>query len=278
MIDDIDTEFLHDYRVAIRRIRSLLTLVRKVFPAAVSRGLRRRFGELARDTNRLRDIDVYLLSEDHYRAQLPPGLRPELDPMFDELRRERKRELARLRRRWRSVSYREEMAAIDDWFAGDMPAGTRADSPIGALAAREVDRAYRRVAAAGLKVDEDTPHEDVHALRIECKKLRYLLEWFEPLFAALPYRQVVRRLKRLQTVLGSFNDFSTQQLALQQYLDRGPRDNRAAAAVGGLIASLYRQQGEARAQVVERFASFNGGTVRGHIAAISAAAGKGASE
>ena len=58
---DIDTEFLHDFRVAIRRTRSALTQVKGVFPQSITNKFKSNFSTLGKLTNRLRDLDVYLL-------------------------------------------------------------------------------------------------------------------------------------------------------------------------------------------------------------------------
>ena len=69
---DLDTEFLHDYRICLRKIRSLLSLVKDVFPAAETGRMRTVLGDIARQTNRLRDLDVYLLARDEYASRASP--------------------------------------------------------------------------------------------------------------------------------------------------------------------------------------------------------------
>ena len=68
---DWDTEFLHDFRVAIRRTRSALSQIKGVLPVDAVEHFKDAFRELGRSTNRLRDLDVYLLEEETYRAMLP---------------------------------------------------------------------------------------------------------------------------------------------------------------------------------------------------------------
>ncbi len=62
VLADWDTEFLHDLRVAIRRTRSGLSLVKKVLPDAVVARFKRDFGLLGSLTGPTRDLDVYLLN------------------------------------------------------------------------------------------------------------------------------------------------------------------------------------------------------------------------
>src|ERR1039457_6647643 len=89
ILDDLDTEFLHDYRICLRKIRSLLSLVKDVYPVEGTRRMRKVLGDLALQTNRLRDLDVYLLARDKSLGILPPALRPPLEVMFRDYSAER---------------------------------------------------------------------------------------------------------------------------------------------------------------------------------------------
>ena len=82
---DLDTEFLHDYRVAIRRTRSALGQIKNVFPKETTSRFKKDFSFLGKLSNQLRDLDVYLLKKDAYKAMLPSILRDDIDPLFDYL-------------------------------------------------------------------------------------------------------------------------------------------------------------------------------------------------
>jgi hypothetical protein len=71
IINDIDTEFLHDFRVAVRRTRSLYGEVREHIDPGIFAAAKHDFSELGKRTNRLRDIDVYLLNRRAYKELLP---------------------------------------------------------------------------------------------------------------------------------------------------------------------------------------------------------------
>lgn len=263
ILEDIDTEFLHEYRVSIRKLRSVLALVKGVYEKSETKRLKTVFGDFAKRTNRLRDLDVYLLDQEKYRERLSPWLRPGLDRMFMDFRSERKTQLAKLRRHLRSQSYESEISKESEAFAeGTLPSGPRATLPIYELVSAEIKRHYKLVRKLGKRIGDRTPDEEVHELRIECKKLRYLLELFGGLYPAKPMAKVGKALKRLQTVLGRFNDFSVQQESLQAYLEGNPKlDNLTAAAVGALIESLHIDQRAARAEVVGRFNEFEEGKI-----------------
>ena len=60
--------------------------------------------------------------------------------------------------------------------------GRFADLPIERVASERIWRMYKKVLKAGRAVTADGPAEEMHELRKDCKKLRYLIEFFhEPL-------------------------------------------------------------------------------------------------
>lgn len=81
--EDRDSEFLHDYRVAIRRTRSVLRQMKQVFPAEVTRRFRKDFAFVGKLSNELRDLDVHLQNEGIYKAMLPLPRRDDIGPLFD---------------------------------------------------------------------------------------------------------------------------------------------------------------------------------------------------
>ena len=74
--------YLHDFRVAVRRARSLLGQTREVFPAKATRRLRKDLAQLGRSTGSARDLDAFLLAQDAYRERLPADSRAALQPFL----------------------------------------------------------------------------------------------------------------------------------------------------------------------------------------------------
>jgi CHAD domain-containing protein len=177
---DIDTEFLHDFRVAVRRTRAGLLQIKDVFPAEATRRFKTDFSKLGKLSNRLRDLDVYLMSKDEYGRMLPVQLRPALQPMFDALSHERARELDRVAETIKGSDYRARLTEWREFLDNPVvfgPNSANAAVPVDQLARRWIRKRYRRVLRKGRAIDDMSPDEDIHALRIEGKKLRYLLEF-----------------------------------------------------------------------------------------------------
>jgi len=259
LLADIDTEFLHDYRVALRQLRSLLQLVRGAYDESEHKALRATFGDFARTTNRLRDLDVHLLEREDFRERVPEPLRSGLDPVFADFERERDRELRRVKRMLRSEVYRQTVErACERFEKGNIRPGERAKSSIRQVATHEIRRHHRKVLRRGRALTPEMPDAEIHELRIECKRLRYLLEIFASLLPAAPHEKLLRRLKRLQDVLGRFNDNAVQQRSLLHYLSEHEHlERKAAAAVGALVATLHALELEARAGLIDSFRSFD---------------------
>ena len=53
--------------------------------------------------------------------------------------------------------------------------------------------------------------ENLHELRIEGKKFRYLLEFFHSLFDQDAVDEYLKQMKKLQNTLGDFNDLAVQK-------------------------------------------------------------------
>jgi len=260
ILEDLDTEFLHDYRICLRKVRSVLSLIKDVYPPGETRSMRTELGELSRQTNRLRDLDVYLLAKEEYLGLLPPGLRPALDTMFADFSSDRSREVRRTTAKMQSPSSQKLFQEIEGFFSaralhGPAPA---ADLAVGPLVFLRIYKSYRKIRRLAASIGLDTPDEGVHELRIECKKLRYLLEFFSELVPGKQYASMVKSLRRLQNWLGEFNDASVQQKSLMEYWRRKGSATEVALGLGGLIAILYERQQRTRCNILDALREFCG--------------------
>lgn len=259
---DLDSEFLHDFRVAVRRTRSALTQVKGVLPPARVGHFRQEFAWLGRQTGMLRDLDVYLLKFGGYRASLPADVGADLDPLEALLERKQKTEHRRVVRALATKRYQRLVSEWVLFLADEEAPGIPAEgvAPTGEMAREHILKAHAKVIRKGRAVDPGSPDEKLHRLRIDCKKLRYLLEFFRGLYEPQAIAKPVKALKALQDNLGDFNDFSVQQRAM-----RGFAEELAAAgtppatlmALGRLIAILARGQGEERRRFHEQFVRFD---------------------
>jgi CHAD domain-containing protein len=265
VLRDIDTEFLHDLRVAVRRTRSAIKVLGEVLPEDLARHYAAEFKWLGDLTTPTRDLDVHLLGFDAMAGQLVAASPADLEPFRAFLVRRRVREFRRLAAALRGSRFR---AITDDWRKALLEirdAGgprKRREPTAAALAIRTTGRAFRRIAALGAAITDASPPESLHNLRKRAKELRYLLEFFAPLHDPVAYRKVVGDLKQLQDCLGEFQDSQVQREEMHALADAILAERAAPAAtllaMGEIAARLTVSQAEARADFARRFARFAG--------------------
>jgi CHAD domain-containing protein len=260
---DLDTEFLHDFRVAIRRTRSALGQIKNVFPAQTTSRFQKDFASVGKSTNQLRDLDVYLLNEQAYKAMLPVELRDDIEPLFDYLREKRSKAFQEVISSLNSRKYKRILQVWDEFLnepGQDSPTAPNADLPIIDLARRRIYKKYLRTVKDGNLILENTRDEMLHLLRIECKKLRYLLEFFSSLFPRKKINVLIEQLKKLQDNLGDFNDFCVQEEYLLNIAAELPatkqQSKKALVAIGSLIGTLDREKQTAKDAFAKTFIAY----------------------
>ena len=246
---DLDTEFVHDFRVAVRRTRSALGQIKSVFPQETTSRFKEDFTFVGKLTNLLRDLDVCLLRENTYKAMLPVVLRGDIAPLFEHLKKIRLNALIEVITQLESNKY---LQIMQDWetFINkppmDSPVASNAEIPIIDLARKRIFKQYQGIVKAGSQVIENMEDKKLHALRIKCKKQRYLMEFFSSLFPQKKIRILIKQLKNTQNKLGSFNDKCVQEKYLKNIALELPATDqkfkRTLMAIGSLIGTLDREK------------------------------------
>jgi CHAD domain-containing protein len=260
---DRDSEFLHDFRVAVRRTRSALRQIKGVYPPQIVERFSDEFRWLGQVTGPTRDLDVYLLKMADYEATLPARVVDDLQPLMEFLRHRQHGEQSRLALSLVEERYRALICSwqefLDEPVAED-PGLPNSRRPILEVASERIWSVYRRVRSNGRAIGPATPPGALHRLRIECKKLRYLLEFFRSLYDAGQIERMVGALKRLQDNLGDFNDYQVQQESLRSFADQMLEDGATRAetlmAMGRLVERLEEGQAKERRRFAERFRQF----------------------
>jgi CHAD domain-containing protein len=263
IIDDVDSEFLHDFRVAVRRTRTALVQIKDVFPKSVLDRFQPQFAWLGQLTTPTRDLDVYLLQFDDYRSALPPAVRGDLEPLHAFLHRHRTQEQATLVKGLRSMRYQRFVEAWRRFLTSPGPQHSplrNATRAIDNVAGHRIWRMYKRVVREGEEITTSSPDEALHELRKSCKKLRYLMEFFQSLYPVDQIKRSIKALKILQDNLGEFQDLSVQIQTLRRFAEQMVREGEVPSetliAMGILVEQLAERQHCAREQFANRFEQF----------------------
>ena len=258
--EGVDPEFLHDFRVALRRTRTALAEFKGVFTAGDARAFRARFAKLSAPSGRVRDVDVHAGRRAEYLVWIPEAFRAGLVPAMESLERERDarradllavldaREYATLKRDWKRA-----LGAL----AAGRPAGVAADEPALPLARAAAARRYQRLRAIATAADtfDDAA---LHRARVQSKRLRYVLEFFAESLDD-PVEDLIRAVERLQDALGAYHD-ATVLLSLfgeeVRTIPAGASDAVVrGVALGALMTSVEARRAKARARAVRRLAA-----------------------
>jgi CHAD domain-containing protein len=264
VLRDIDTEFLHDLRVAVRRTRSAIKLLGGVLPDGLAGPYAAEFKWLGDLTTPTRDLDVNLLGFDAMAGRLVAASAEDLEPFRAFLLRRRVKEFRRLAAGLRSARFK---AITDHWrkaLVEVRDAGgrrkRRREPTAAELALATTGRAFRKIVAHGSAITPESAPESLHDLRKRAKELRYLLEFFAPLHDPATYKKVVGDLKQLQDSLGEFQDSQVQREEIHALADAMLAERAAPAAtllaMGEIAANLAISQAEAREDFAVRFARF----------------------
>lgn len=274
-----DPEELHDLRVAVRRTRSAQREFRKFFPMESLECFRAEFRWLGTVTGPVRDLDVYLEQLPAYRALLPVETAEALEPFRRFLLRQRRTEQRRLVRRLASLRLQQLLA---DWqgFLGGADGNSwpeRTARPIDEIARRHVWKRYRSFLRQGSAITASSPDHDLHRLRIAGKKLRYLVEFFRPLYPAAEIELLIKAMKGIQDFLGEYQDCVVQQAHLaamaRQMAAEGALAPETDWALAQLVTALRRRQHQLRGKFAARFRVFSRGRGRRGFVRLFAPAG-----
>ncbi len=203
-------EDVHALRVASRRLRATLRLLAPVAPDERVRPIQKAIRRLAAAAGAVRDRDVLLAHIAASQAQLPNQLCAGLDALVAAIGAERARAYARLIELFDSDQHADFKAD----FAGLMTdaAGWDMLSRVRDLAGSTIWRQYEALRAHD-RGEVPLEGEAMHAMRIDAKKLRYVLELFADTFGERA-EPVVVQLASLQDELGVLNDIEVAHAAL----------------------------------------------------------------
>ncbi|HLM68327.1 MAG TPA: CHAD domain-containing protein [Longimicrobium sp.] len=207
-LDDAeDAEALHDFRVAIRRLRSTVRAYAAPLEGGTGRKDQRRLRKLAHATGDARDGEVMIGWMDDRRGDLAEDELPGLDWLLARLRKRQAKLDAGLREEVARDFEREceRLAERLEWYAARVTASDPREGPrMGGVVADLVEAHADELQSALASVHSVEEQERLHEGRIDAKRLRYLLEPFAEDDSEA--RAIVKRIKKLQDVLGQMHD------------------------------------------------------------------------
>jgi len=232
IIADIDNEFLHSFRVAGRRSRSLLNQVKQVYPESRITRYKKAFSWLSEFTGVHRDLDVFLADFPVYEKRITSNGIDDLEPLREHLLVQRSQEHSLLLHALASRRYKSFKLNWRNFLLhGGKQVSRTANSslPIIEVANEAIWRNYRKMIRQRKVITSDYDFESIHTLRKNAKKLRYLLESFKSIYSIKEINLAIRVLKKLQDNLGDIVDMHIQKCMLEQWKQELQNDNNVSA-------------------------------------------------
>lgn len=256
-----DIEAVHDMRVATRRMRAAFRLFEMYFePKAIS-DFKANLRQTGQALGAVRDLDVFNKEARLYLDLLPDGRRDGLDPLFEQWKGERRQARKTLIAFLDGKPYRrfaERFSAFLETEGSGVaaaPAGTVTRQEVRHVLSSTVWQLYETVRAYETVIPGASPAMH-HALRIDCKFLRYALEFFEEVLGPGTAELIVEVIG-IQNHLGDLQDAEVASRLIADFLaewyDGAMSDPSVdVGAVDGVVEYLNYRRGEAR-QLIATF-------------------------
>lgn len=230
-----DIEDLHKMRVATRRLRAAFDVFAQAYKPKVVKTHLKGLRLTGRLLGRVRDLDVFLEKANRYLADLPPEAGEGLAPLLDAWREERQAARQAMLSHLDSMDYLAFKRSFNLFLqtpgAGVAAFGGKEDDVIPSpRLVREVAPILIYTRLANVRAfDTILPNaslDQLHALRIEFKKLRYTLEYFHEVLGS-EAGEVIGEIRRIQDHLGDLNDARVACQLLTAFLENWERQQMA---------------------------------------------------
>ena len=249
-----DIEKLHDMRVATRRMRSAMRVFRPYYQKKAIRPFVKGLRQTGRALGSVRDLDVFMENAAAYLQTLPPEDQTSLDPLLSSWEVQREAARAKMITHLDSKNYDRFVSGFGDFLTTE-GAGAILHDPSKPTA----DRVFQiipvliyhhlEVVLAYENVLQGASLETHHALRIDMKRFRYILEFFQEVLGD-EVKPVIADAVAVQDHLGALNDADVACQILIEYLDDWrEKDQRERINIQGVTQYLIAQQTTLRALV-----------------------------
>ena len=239
-LQDHDEEILHNLRVNLRKVRSLLKIFNGVFDEKVTLFFGENFKILANSTNKKRDLDIFLgfLSEQKHANELIYFVQKALNLEYENVKS--------------YLGDEENYAFLKEWEIflneGEFYRSKLFDVSLSRLGSFKL-RTLLVLAQKRLKsLDQDCPNESFHKIRIELKKVRYTYEFLSEIFYFDGLKKYEERLKDMQEIFGALQDYDVWLGILERLPEAAGKEK--------LESKIYKQIYKTREEILKKRLKF----------------------
>jgi CHAD domain-containing protein len=242
-----DVEAVHDMRVASRRLRTALELFEDCLPARKARPWRKAIRRVTKALGQARDSDVQIESVKDFLDDVEDRrLRPGIQRLLLRLRQQRDALQADVIDALDRLDDSGVLAEIED-LLGLVQAHAQlnridtSDPAVRHRAAAAITARLEQMLAYEAYIRQPEAIEQLHAMRIAAKHLRYAMEIYSPLYGG-DLEEPIQSVRRVQTQLGDIHDGDVWVAFLPIFLEEERRRTvkyfGSARAIGRLVPGV----------------------------------------
>lgn len=242
-----DDEALHQLRVNIRKSRAILKAFHKFFDTHALQKIDKKLSIIIKSSNKTRDYDVFLDASYHqfalYINNLPITF-------YDQLVHTRRDEREKLEEFLKSQFVIDTISEYKIFLEKSKYYHSKKEKSFEKIVAKyfkHIDFLYKMYL-------QDRDEKNLHKIRINIKKIRYLLEAFGEKSLSSNHQHVIASTKDFQKSLGLFNDLSIQEAFVQNYMhEEGEENNQSFRA---FVQEIQQQKEAIKEQIEPLLISF----------------------
>jgi inorganic triphosphatase YgiF len=254
VLHDIDTEFVHQARVATRRMRSALRLFRNAIPESTAAYLEGELKWLGGLFGPVRDLDVFLLNLSRFKGRIerfPAKKKQAFENWIERHRREPLKDLCQALESPRVKNFERRFMQFLERPLPSRPRAPLAMKPVREVAPLLITEKLDAVIEQGRTVLAKPKLKQFHRLRIQMKKLRYACEFLAPAYdgALDPF---IERTVEVQDCLGELQDTVFTREFIEDLLDDW-KGKLVDPDLLFILGEIYQLQAEIAGDRRERF-------------------------
>lgn len=205
-----EPESLHQYRVSVRMARSVCLEFSEFMEEKRKFALEKILKSLQKETNEMRDIDVFLECIEAYKTRVEPPCLYELESLEAKLRLEKQEAYASFEIKYTQAFKDELIAKLQAIQNDEKLCLPKSEEKLYKYIKEILTKRLKKIAKASKKLHLDAPNERFHKLRLHYKKLRYNAN-------AVELTQFSKSFKPLQNAFGKVQDKNTQIERIKRY-------------------------------------------------------------
>ena len=193
---------------------------------------------------------------------MPVSLREDFAPLYEFLKEKQSQAQKKLAVNLNSAEYKKQLLDWEHFLKKSLPKKGKGSSDqfnIKKLSDQRIWKVYKRILQEGGSITEKSPAEALHDLRKTCKKLRYLIEFFQSLYPEEDIKTILKALKGFQAVLGDFQDYEVQEMSIKHFSEEMMENKvppKTFLAMGVLVQYLDSMKCKARNEFSDQFVLF----------------------